>query len=265
MTRAAGGAVAGAACCAGCGHGAPSSPAEPLASAATSPAGRGSAPGTPAASAGRQPGRPEVPRRFPGRPTQIEHGPRDGHAVALTFHGQGDPKLAGAILSEAERAGARLTVLAVGTWLDAYPEMARRVLDGGHELGNHTMRHRAVCALPEDQAYAEITECADRLRRLTGGIGGWFRPSQTRLATDLVTRLAERAGYPHVLSYDVDSHDFEDPGADAVRGAVLDRARAGSVVSLHFGHAGTRAALPGILDGLRVRGLRAVTASELMG
>lgn len=256
--------MTGAACCAGCGAGAPSSPAAPPASAATSPADPRATPGTPAASAGREPGRHAGPRRFPGRPTQIAHGPRDRHAVALTFHGQGDPKLADALLSEAEGAGARLTVLAVGTWLDTYPQVARRVLDGGHELGNHTMRHRAVCALPEDEAYVEIAACADRLRRLTGGIGGWFRPSQARLATDLVVRLAQRAGYPHVLSYDVDSRDFTDPGADAVRGAVLDRVRPGSVVSLHFGHAGTRDALPAILDGLRGRGLRAVTASELM-
>lgn len=205
-----------------------------------------------------------MPERFPGLPAQIAHGPRDGRAVALTFHGQGDPSLAESVLSEAERAGARLTVLAVGTWLGRYTDMARRVLAGGHELGNHTMRHEAICSLPADAAYAEITECADRLRRLTGGIGSWFRPSQARTATDEVVRLARRAGYPHVLSYDVDSHDYQDPGARAVRENVLGQVRAGSVVSLHFGHDGTRAALPAILDGLHERGLRAVTTTELM-
>jgi peptidoglycan/xylan/chitin deacetylase (PgdA/CDA1 family) len=205
-----------------------------------------------------------MPRRLPGLPPQVSHGPRDKDAVALTFHGQGDPALADAVLADAERAGARLTVLAVGTWLVQHPHMAQRVLDGGHELGNHTMRHRAVCSLPADEASAEITECADRLRRLTGGIGSWFRASQARTATDEVVRLARRAGYPHVLSYDVDSHDYEDPGAAAVRDGVLRQVRAGSVVSLHLGHDGTRAALPAILDGLHARGFRAVTTTELM-
>jgi peptidoglycan/xylan/chitin deacetylase (PgdA/CDA1 family) len=261
VLRSAGGAVAATACGTGCGHDATTAPARSARSAdpaSAPPTGAHSAQATPAHHAARG------PRRFPGRPAQIEHGPRDGDAVALTFHGQGDPELADAVLSEAERAGARVTVLAVGTWLDEHPQMARRVLDGGHELGNHTMRHRAVCALPAAEAFAEITECADRLRRLTGNIGSWFRPSQARTATDLVTRLADRAGYPHVLSYDVDSHDFEDPGPDAVRAGVLDHVHAGSVVSLHFGHAGTRAALPAILDGLHRRGLRPVTTTELM-
>lgn len=83
--------------------------------------------------------------------------------------------------------------------------MARRVLDGGHELGNHTQHHLAINDLPEAEAYAEITGCAQRLKRLTGSIGTWFRPSQTQYATPLVQELAGRAGYPHVLSYDVDS------------------------------------------------------------
>jgi peptidoglycan/xylan/chitin deacetylase (PgdA/CDA1 family) len=204
------------------------------------------------------------PTRAPGLPTEIEHGPRDGHALALTFHGKGDPKLATALLSEAERAGARVTVLAVGEWLDEQPAMARRILDGGHELGNHTMHHRNICALPENEAYAEIAGCAARLKALTGSIGSWFRPSQTQRVTEGVARLARRAGYPHVLSYDLDSLDSDDPGAAAVQRTVLGAAGPGSVVSLHLGHAGTVAALPPILDGLRRRGLRAVTTTELV-
>jgi peptidoglycan/xylan/chitin deacetylase (PgdA/CDA1 family) len=62
----------------------------------------------------------------------------------------------------------------------------------------------------------------------------------------------------------VDSLDYTDPGASAVTRTVLSQARAGSVVSMHFGHSGTVAALPAILDGLRQRGLRAVTTSELL-
>ncbi|SEO25100.1 polysaccharide deacetylase family protein [Actinacidiphila rubida] len=197
-------------------------------------------------------------------PDQVEHGPRDRPMVALTFHGQGEPALATSLLTEAEKAGARLTVLAVGSWLDTYPQLAHRILDGGHELGNHTQTHGDIGAMSTAQATAEITGCAERLRRLTGSQGRWFRPSQARLTTPLVVRLAQRAGYPHLLSYDVDPLDYTDPGADTVRAAVAAQARNGSVVSLHFGHAGTVTALPGILDDLHRRGLRAVTTTELL-
>ncbi|MEU1482418.1 polysaccharide deacetylase family protein [Streptomyces sp. NPDC005752] len=205
-----------------------------------------------------------APRRFPGQPVQIEHGPRDRPRVALTFHGQGDPALARAVLGEAERAGARLTVLAVGSWLDRYPGMARRILDGGHDLGNHTESHLDINAMDEARAYGEVADCARRLRRLTGSIGTWFRPSRARHATPLVQELARRAGYPHVLSYDVDSLDFTSPGVAAVTRKVAGELRNGSVVSLHFGYRDTVAALPLLLTEIDRRQLRAVTTTELL-
>ncbi|NUO44589.1 MAG: polysaccharide deacetylase family protein, partial [Streptomyces sp.] len=175
------------------------------------------------------------PRRLPGLPAQLTHGPRDRPRVALTFHGNGDPATARALLSAAEAHGARITVLAVGTWLDAHPELARRILDGGHDLGNHTLHHLGVNDMSETDALAEIEGCADRLRGLTGSIGSWFRPSRAARASPLVERLARRVGYPHVLSYDVDALDFTSPGAPAITRKVLGEVRNGSVVSLHFG------------------------------
>ncbi|MEU2773631.1 polysaccharide deacetylase family protein [Streptomyces sp. NPDC007162] len=197
-------------------------------------------------------------------PLQVTHGPRDGANVALTFHGQGDPALATQLLATAEQHGAHLTVLAVGSWLDACPTMARRILDGGHDLGNHTQRHISINAMAEAGARKEITDCADRLRRLTGSIGRWFRPSRAATASPLVARLAVAAGYPHVLSYDVDSLDYTSPGAPAITRKVLAEVRGGSVVSMHLGYPDTVAALPVVLQELHRRGLRAVTTTELL-
>ncbi|MBY8869392.1 polysaccharide deacetylase family protein, partial [Streptomyces sennicomposti] len=249
------GLAAGGALGAGCPPtGAPPPPAAPDAP----PTG---APATPTAAARSA---APAPRAFPHQPPQIAHGPRDRPRVALTFHGQGDPAIARALLTTAEAHGARLTVLAVGAWLDEHPELARRVLDGGHDLGNHTQRHLAVNDMSEADARAEITGCADRLKRLTGSIGAWFRPSRAPAASPLVQRLARDAGYPHVLSYDVDSLDYTRPGAPAVVRNVMAAARAGSVVSLHFGYADTVAALPDVLAELDRRGLHAVTTTELL-
>jgi len=214
----------------------------------------------PGHSSGSAPARPALSGNLPA---QLTHGPRDRPRVALTFHGGGDPGTARALLTEAEKHGAHVTVLAVGTWLDAHPDLARRIRDGGHDLGNHTLRHLDINAMSEAEARAEIAGCAERLERLTGSVGSWFRPSRSPTASPLVTRLAQEAGYPHVLSYDVDSLDFTSPGAPVVARKVLAEIREGSVVSLHFGYADTIAALPVVLEELDRRGLAAVTTTEL--
>jgi peptidoglycan/xylan/chitin deacetylase (PgdA/CDA1 family) len=194
----------------------------------------------------------------------VTHGPPNRDNVALTFHGQGDPKLADRLLSELERGGARVTVLAVGSWLQAEPAMARRILDGGHELGNHTQNHQAIAVMGSSAAFAEVDACARTLKRLTGSIGSWFRPSQTVHATETIRAQATKVGYRTVLSYDVDSRDHTDPGEISVVRNTLNAVTRGSVVSMHFGHTGTIAAIPAVLDGLRRKGLSAVTMTELM-
>jgi peptidoglycan/xylan/chitin deacetylase (PgdA/CDA1 family) len=172
--------------------------------------------------------------------------------------------MADALLTEAERAGARVTVLAVGTWLGQYPRMARRILRGDHDLGNHTMHHLDIKAMDASGTYAEIAGCARRLHALTGSIGRWFRPSQTQYSTPLIEQQARKAGYQTCVSYDVDSLDYTDPGPDAIVSTVLGLTRPGSIISLHLGHSGTVTALPAIVRGLTSRGLRPVTLTELL-
>jgi peptidoglycan/xylan/chitin deacetylase (PgdA/CDA1 family) len=251
--RAAAALAAGIAGAGGCDASAP----PPVARSATPGAGSASPIPLPAGPTEAAPGRATPP-------AEISSGPRDRPNVALTFHGQGDPTLARELLTELERGGARITVFAVGSWLADQPAMARRILDGGHELGNHTENHRDISRMTAAQAFGEINDCAQRIKKLTGTIGSWFRPSQTQHANTLIKVAATRVGYPTCVSYDVDSLDYTDPGSSAVVRATLSQVGPGSLVSLHFGHRGTVAAIAPILDGLRQRGLHAVTMKELL-
>jgi peptidoglycan/xylan/chitin deacetylase (PgdA/CDA1 family) len=184
--------------------------------------------------------------------------------VALTFHGAGDTAIATRLLSEVEATGSHVSVLAVGQWLEAEPSMASRILDGGHDLGNHTYQHLTMPGLSAATDYSEILRCAAVLQRLTGSAGRWFRPSGTAHATSTILAAAGRAGYATSVSYDVDPLDYDDPGPTTITERVLARVTAGSIVSLHFGHAGTQQAIPAILQGLKDRGLAAVTLSTLL-
>jgi peptidoglycan/xylan/chitin deacetylase (PgdA/CDA1 family) len=195
----------------------------------------------------------------------VRHGSRTSPQVALTFHGNGDVSLAGKLLGELERGGVHGTVLAVGTWLRTEPAMARRILDAGHDLGNHTLHHYPMRGLAARAAFDEIEGCARLLRSTSGSRGTWFRASGTQLTTLTIRRAAARAGYDRCISYDVDGLDWQDPSPRTVVKAVLNGAKHGSIISLHLGHPVTVSALPDILDGLHSKGLRPVTLTRLLG
>lgn len=205
-----------------------------------------------------------VATRHPAGP-DITHGPRTRKAVALTFHGAGDVAILRRMLAEFKDAGASVTVLAIGQWLAADPAVAKLVLDGGHDLGNHTWSHRTMPRLSAADTKTEIARASAELRTLTGTPGSWFRPSGTPHSTATIRSAAVAAGYGACLAYDVDPLDYTDPGANAVVHNFAAGVKAGSIVSLHLGHPGTLAAMPRLLTLLHDRGLTAVTASDLLG
>lgn len=204
---------------------------------------------------------PTVVPRGPAR--ELARGSGRRPEVALTFHGAGDPALGRQVLAVLATERARVTVLAVGTWLAGQRSLASSIVAAGHELGNHTWSHPVLSELGRGAARAEIQRCRDLLISVTGSPGAHFRQSGGQHSTALIRELAGLAGYPVCLSYDIDSLDWTDPGPAAVRRNAA-AASAGSIISLHLGHQGTFAALPAILHDLRSRGLRPVTATELL-
>ncbi len=134
----------------------------------------------------------------------------------------------------------------------------------GHELANHTYSHKAMGELSASAIHDEIANCASVLERLAGSATSWFRPSGIEVPTAAILAAAGAVGYPVSVGYDVDSLDFQDPGANTVVANVARGVQAGSIVSLHFGHAGTITALPSVLDHLATAGLRPVTVTQLL-
>ena len=196
-------------------------------------------------------------------------GPATKPRVALTFHTNGDLGLADQLLDVLEQRNTKMTSFVVGSWLDANPDMAKRIADGGHEFANHTYTHPTFGSLSRDAMLNEIERCRDVLVRLTGGPGAAFRPSGTDDGTtspgEQVLAVAAEAGYATMVGYEVDPFDYQDPGAAAVTERTLSAVKPGSIISLHFGHPGTVQALPGILEGLEQRNLTPVTVSTLLG
>jgi peptidoglycan/xylan/chitin deacetylase (PgdA/CDA1 family) len=210
------------------------------------------------------------PGLVPGGPAAaVAHGPRDRPQVALTFHlgphlARDDLRLAHQLLADARRLGAPITVFAVGQWLAQHADLVPLILQDGNELDNHTFTHPTLPGLPAGRVAAEITGCRDVLARLAPTEGRYFRPSGTSSATPLILAEAGAAGYRTVVDFDVDPLDYADPGADAVVGRAKAGIRPGSIVSLHFGHPGTVAALPRIIGNLRAGGLTPVLLRDLL-
>jgi peptidoglycan/xylan/chitin deacetylase (PgdA/CDA1 family) len=194
----------------------------------------------------------------------ITHGPRSGKQIALTFHGAGASSLDGKLLDIFKSTNTPISVFAIGSWLKANPNLAKRVVDEGHDIANHTMNHYQMKTLSAAKVDSEISGCAKELTKLVGNQGAWFRPSGTQYSNAIIRKAAIKHGYGACISYDVDSMDYTDPGAKAVHKNVISHLRGGSIVSLHFGHQNTLDVMPGLLDAIHAKGYTPVTLTTLL-
>lgn len=197
--------------------------------------------------------------------SDIAHGDRTVPNVALTFHGASTHKMGSELLNLFTSTKTPVSVFAVGTWLVANPEFANQIIDGGHDLGNHTMNHYQMKTLSAAKVRSEIAQCAAELKKVSGNHGKWFRPSGTQYSNATIRRAAVAAGYGRCISYDVDSHDYQDVSTRSLINNVMSTVQNGSIVSLHFGHTNTIKALPTLLNHLRDNGLTPVTLTTLLG
>ena len=118
---------------------------------------------------------------------------------------------------------------------------------------------------------------ADQLRRTEDAVAPivgrttkpWFRPPFGSW-TAAVREGVGQAGWAYTVMWDIDTIDWRPtsdggPTATDIVARVLSRAEGGSIVLMHLGGWNTLDALPGILAGLRERGLQPVTLSEMFG
>ncbi|WP_425956536.1 polysaccharide deacetylase family protein [Xylanimonas sp. McL0601] len=172
--------------------------------------------------------------------------------VHLTFD-DGPGAHTEAILDILKAKHAHATFYVVGDRARQHPETIRRILAEGHRLGNHSATHADLTKLTPEQVTEEIATTQELLTEITGVRPTAFRPPFG--AVNDVVRAAAADEHVSVDLWTLDPQDWRAPGATVVRGRVLASAKPGSVVLLHVLQPGTVDALPGIIEGLRARGL----------
>ena len=181
--------------------------------------------------------------------------------VALTFD-DGPVLQTYRVLDTLEHYGVRGTFFLVGRKIDGQEELVHRLLEGGHEIGNHSYGHAPFP--PAD----DVAACTAVIENVTGTRPKLFRPpfgAVDRPGADAAIEEGMR-----VILWSADSEDalppWEGISPEEITRNVLEFVSSGSIVLLHDGLPWSRAAdaLPALIEGLLDRDYRLVTVSELL-
>jgi peptidoglycan-N-acetylglucosamine deacetylase len=202
----------------------------------------------------------------------LRQGNPEFKLVALTFDDGPNPRYTPAILDILEEFQVPATFFMVGRHVELYPDIARRIVAAGHNIGNHTYSHRSLVPLSGEATRFQILENHRILEEVTGVKPVLFRPPRG-VYSGLAREIVKEQGYTMVL-WNVTSQDWAETTPRSIAHAVIQNTKSGSIILLHdcgsliTANGGNRdntvRALPLIIRGLQAQGYTFVSIQDMI-
>jgi len=188
----------------------------------------------------------------------------NANAIAMTFDDGPHPKNTPRLLDMLKERGIKATFFLIGKSVATYPEIVRRIVSEGHEIGNHTWDHKTLRAMSQDKINEELQKTQDAIVAACGTTPLIYRPPFGAITSKQQKAIMERFHYPSIV-WEVDTNDWKSPRSIAkVHDTILKDAHAGSIILCHDIHAETVDAMPSTLDELKAKGFQFKTISEMI-
>ncbi len=202
----------------------------------------------------------------------IYHIPSTEKVVALTFDDGPSPVWTPRILDVLKEARVKATFFMLGMHVERYPDVARRVAEEGHEVGNHTYDHHGIFYYKLEELNREVVDAEKIIKSITGIKTKYFRPPKAWLTRKEEKQLKDM-GYETVL-WSLNSKDWVTFDDRYIVKYILRHVRPGDILLFHdsggvFKPEGgkrkeTVKAVSRLIEKLKERGYRFVTISQLL-
>jgi peptidoglycan/xylan/chitin deacetylase (PgdA/CDA1 family) len=208
---------------------------------------------------------------LPSTPMQVERGDPSAPRVALTVDLElGDAEVT-EMLNTLQSKGVRITFFVLGAWVEQHPELAKRIVDDGHEIANHSMSHANFRNLSNEGIIAELDAANNAILQATGVSSQPFMRFPYGAYDNRTVQVVNEQGYLP-LFWSLDSQDAlgapksADWFVERVTTGLPPEQMNGAIVLSHCCIRNTLVeALPAVLDRYAELGYEVVPISEVLG
>jgi peptidoglycan/xylan/chitin deacetylase (PgdA/CDA1 family) len=186
-----------------------------------------------------------------------------GKYIALTYDDGPHATLTPKLLDILKARNVKSTFFVIGRNVNAYPDIVKRAVEEGHEIGNHTHTHPSLSKLSDAGVQKEVTQCNEAIEKAIGNKPNTLRPPYGATNDRVKRLLMSDYRLPSIL-WSVDPLDWKRPGASVVSSRLVSGAGPGGILLAHDIHAGTIEATPSVLDKLLASGYQFLTVSQLI-
>ncbi|MEW2495985.1 glycosyltransferase [Streptomyces nodosus] len=195
------------------------------------------------------------------------------HRLVLTFDDGPDPTWTPKVLDVLKKHDAHAVFFVTGTMASRYPDLVKRMVDEGHEVGLHTFNHPDLSYQSERRIDWELSTNQLAITGAAGIRTSLFRPPYSSFADAMddkswpVTRYIGSRGYITVVN-DTDSEDWKKPGVEEIIRRATPKDGKGAIVLMHDSGGDrhqTVQALDSFLPGLQAEGYKFQNLTEALG
>ncbi|WP_424964089.1 polysaccharide deacetylase family protein [Ekhidna sp.] len=174
-------------------------------------------------------------------------------SIYLTFDDGPTPEVTEWVLDQLNQADAKATFFCLGKQMEEHPEIGRKIISQGHQVGNHTYSHLKGWKT-KDARYLEDVRLGEEVMKEVGVGNNLFRPPYGRIKKSQISRLDRQ-----IIMWSHLSWDF-DPNLNVSESiARLKQARPGSILVFHDSQKSfknLKAILPEILAHFQAKGFK---------
>lgn len=182
--------------------------------------------------------------------------------VAITFDDGPHPEITPAVLEILKKFNARATFFVVGSRAEMYPEIVEMIHKNGHEIGNHSWRHRSLVNIGLNNAREELLKTSTFVQSITGKACIYVRPPYGH-TNSAIQGLINKLGFVQVL-WDVDSRDWQISDQQIILRKILKQFAPNTIILFHDIHTAVLNVLPTLLQALKEVGYECVTITDLI-
>ncbi|MFF2464687.1 glycosyltransferase [Streptomyces mirabilis] len=160
------------------------------------------------------------------------------HRLVLTFDDGPDPTWTPKVLDVLKKHHAHAVFFVTGTMTSRYPELVKRIVEEGHEVGLHTFNHPDLSFQSTKRIDWELSQNQLALAGAAGIRTSLFRPPYSSFADAMdnkswpVTEYIGTRGYITVVN-NTDSEDWQKPGVDRIIRNATPKDGKGAIVLMH--------------------------------
>jgi cellulose synthase/poly-beta-1,6-N-acetylglucosamine synthase-like glycosyltransferase/peptidoglycan/xylan/chitin deacetylase (PgdA/CDA1 family) len=193
--------------------------------------------------------------------------------LVLTFDDGPDPMWTPKVLDVLKEHDAHAVFFITGTMASQYPDLVKRMVREGHEIGLHTFNHPDLSYKSESGLDWQLSQNQMALEGAAGIRTSLFRPPYSSFPSSLdnaswpVVEYVGSRGYLTVLN-NTDSEDWKKPGVDEIIRRATPKNGEGAIVLMHDSGGDrqqTVDALDRFLPDLQAKGYKFQNLTEALG